>query len=79
LGLQFTGTPGAKLDTPALSVNVESAFSAWYQNASSRLFGSQFTASLTINVVGDMNALLAVAVTAINGRGTSSAASVNIH
>jgi hypothetical protein len=78
-GLQFTAAPGARLDTTALTVNVESAFGAWYQSTASRTFGSQFTASVTINVQGgDANALQSVAVTASNARGSSSPMSVSI-
>ncbi len=78
-GLQFTAAPGARLDTTALNVNVESAFGAWYQSSASRTFGSQFTASLTINVQGgDANAVQSVAVTATNGRGSSTPVSVTV-
>jgi hypothetical protein len=78
LNLQFTASPGSNLTTTSLNVNADSAFSSWYQGAASRTFGSQFTASLTINVNGDINAIQSVSVTGNNSKGTSSAMSVNL-
>ena len=76
--LNFTAAPGANLQTTNLSVNVEAPFTAWYQSTAGRSFGSQFTASVIINVNGDSNAVQSVSVTAVNARGSSSPASVNL-
>jgi hypothetical protein len=79
LGLQFTAAPGARLETTELSLNVEAAFGAWYQGATARTFGSQFTAAVTIVVQsGQASAVQGVAVTAINGRGSSNRLSVAV-
>ena len=78
LSLQFTGATGATLTTTSLTVNADSAFSSWYQGAASRPFGSQFTASLVINVTGDLAAVQSVSVTGSNSKGTSNAISVNL-
>ena len=78
LALQFTPTTGANLTTTSLTVNAESAFSSWYQGATSRPFGSQFTASLIINVTGDINTVQSASVTGSNAKGTSNALTVNL-
>ncbi|MCC6591541.1 MAG: choice-of-anchor D domain-containing protein [Bryobacterales bacterium] len=76
--LQFAPVPGSNLATTSLTVNADSAFSAWYQGATSRQFGSQFTASLTINVTGDVNTVQSVSVSGTNSKGTSNSMSVNL-
>ncbi len=78
IALQFAAAPGANLTTTTLNVNADSAFSTWYQAAASRPFGSQFTASLTINVTGDLAAVQSVSVTGSNSKGTSNSMSVNL-
>ncbi len=78
IALQFTAAPGANLTTTTLNVNADSAFSTWYQGAASRPFGSQFTASLTINVTGDLAAVQSVSVTGSNSKGPSNSMSVNL-
>jgi len=67
-----------KLDTTSINWNVEGPFSAWYQSTPSVAFGSQFTASVTFNVRGDIDAIQSVAATAQNAQGTSNSASVNL-
>lgn len=76
--LQFTPAASSNLTTTTLTSNVEPAFSAWYQNASSRAFGSQFSVSITVSVSGDINAVQSVSVTAANSLGTSAPASVSL-
>ncbi|MFN7923982.1 MAG: choice-of-anchor D domain-containing protein [Bryobacteraceae bacterium] len=78
INLTFTGVSGANLQTTTLQANVEGPFSAWYQNAASQPFGSQFTASITVGVNGDISAVQSVSVTAANARGTSSAQTVSL-
>jgi hypothetical protein len=71
IGLAFEAATGQGLQTTNLSVETESAFNAWYQNPSSRNFGSQFSASIFINVNGSADAVGAVTATAGNPLGTS--------
>ena len=78
LNLQFTGAPESDLKTSSLSIDVEGPFTAWYGSTTGRSFGSQFTASLVINVNGDVGAVQSVSVSAVNAQGTSSPVSVNL-
>jgi hypothetical protein len=71
IGLQFEAAEGSSLQTTNLSVETESAFAAWYQNPSSRNFGSQFSVSIFINVNGSADAIRAVTASAGNPLGTS--------
>jgi hypothetical protein len=71
--LQFTGS---NLGTASLSINSDSAFTSWYQSTASNTVGSQFTASVTIAVNGDISAVQSVAATATNAKGTSNSTSV---
>jgi hypothetical protein len=76
--LQFTPAQGSSLQTANLFVNTDAPFSAWYQSQAGISFGSQFTASVIVNVAGDVNAVQSVAVTASNSRGDSNSVSVNL-
>ena len=76
--LQFTPAAGTTTKAQTLSVDVSSAFSGWYQNTGSRAYGSQFTASITILLSGQMSDFQSVAVTASNSLGTSAAISANL-
>ena len=78
LTLQFTAASGASLQTSSLSINTEAPFGTWFQSATGISFGSQFTASVIVNVNGDPNAVQSVSVTASNSRGDSNALSVNL-
>jgi hypothetical protein len=71
LNLQLTAASGRQLSTTNLTADVESAFGAWYANSASATFGSQFTASLTLSVSGDVSAIQSVSVSAANQNGTS--------
>ena len=76
--LQFTAASGASLQTSSLSINTEAPFGTWFQSATGISFGSQFTASVIVNVTGDIGAVKAVNVVASNSRGDSNALSVNL-
>ena len=76
--LQFTPAPNANLQTTTLTINSEASFSTWYQSQTGISFGSQFTASVIVNVSGAANAVQSVSVTAANSHGTSNAVSVNL-
>jgi len=78
INLQFTAAAGQQLQTTSLDANVDAAFSAWYQTPDSRNFGSQFTATIVVNVTGDIQAVQSVAARATNARGSSSTVSANL-
>lgn len=78
LDFQFSPGPGAQLQTTSLTADVNSAFDSWYQSAGSRAFGSQFSATVTINSTGDLAAVQSVTVTAANGNGVSTPVSTNL-
>jgi HYDIN/CFA65/VesB-like, Ig-like domain len=78
LNLQFTAAAGANLQTSSLSINSEAPFSTWFQSATGIGFGSQFTASVIVNVTGDVGAVQSVSVVASNSRGDSNALSVSL-
>ncbi|MBZ5676133.1 MAG: choice-of-anchor D domain-containing protein [Acidobacteriia bacterium] len=78
LVLNFTPSAGSTLSTTSIPVNSDSAFSSWYQTSASQSVGSQFTASLTITLGGNGNAVQSVSVSASNAKGASNAVSVNL-
>lgn len=78
LNLTLTATPGSNLQTTSLTVNVESAFTAWFQSQNAKAFGSQFTASIPVNVTGDVNAIQSVQVVLVNQRGASDPMSLKL-
>jgi hypothetical protein len=78
IGLQFTPTQGSTLQTNSLVVNTDASFSSWYQSQAGLSFGSQFTASVIVNVTGNVNSVQSVAVTASNSRGDSNSVSVSL-
>jgi hypothetical protein len=78
ISLTFTPAPGANLQTANLSINTDAPFSTWFQSQTGIGFGSQFTASVIVNVNGDVNAVQSVNVTATNAKGDSNAVSVNL-
>ncbi|MBI3683069.1 MAG: choice-of-anchor D domain-containing protein [Acidobacteria bacterium] len=86
MDLQFTPVSGETLATTRLTLNVDSAFLAWYQSAASQQFGSLFTATVPLSLTGETNtaaslseAVQSISVTISNRLGTSPASSVNIH
>lgn len=78
INLAFTPASGATLQTANLFVNTDASFSTWFQSQTGISFGSQFTASVVVNVAGDVNAVQSVAVTASNAKGDSNSMSVNL-
>ena len=78
LQLNFTPSAGSTLSATSIPVNSDSAFSSWYQTAASQTVGSQFTASVTINLNGSGTAVQSVSVSASNAQGASNAVSVNL-
>lgn len=78
LNFTLTAAPGSDLQTTSLTVNVESAFTAWFQSQNAKAFGSQFTASIPVNVTGDLNAIQSVQVVLVNQRGESNPVSIKL-
>ena len=71
-------TPAAGLTVPDATLNVEQAFSAWYQGGASQPFGSLFTVSLPFSLAGQIqgvtnlvNSIQSVTVTLTNRQGVS--------
>jgi len=88
LDIQLTPVSGENLSATTFSLNVESAFLAWYQSAASQQFGSLFTATLPLTIGGELSsntsltqlsdAVQSVSVTISNRTGRSTAQSINL-
>jgi hypothetical protein len=65
-----------KLDTSSLNLSVDGPFASWFNSTASAPFGGQFTASISFNVSGSIDAIQSVAVTMSNAQGTSNSGSV---
>jgi hypothetical protein len=83
--LRFTPNSGENVSTTQLSLNVESAFIAWYQSQASQAFGSLFTVTIPLTITGDVknvtnpvDTIQSIAITARNANGTSNSVSVNV-
>ncbi len=68
---QFTAASGSDLRTTEATVDVNSAFVTWYQDASSAAYGSAFTYRQPFTISGDSNAVTGVTVTLRNSQGDS--------
>jgi len=68
---RFSASGGATLQTPEVTVSVESMFNTWFQDpASASQYGSQFTFSQQFTVQGDASALSLESVTLTNRLGS---------
>jgi hypothetical protein len=83
--MAFTFTPyvdpnnkDLKLETTNLSLAVDGPFGVWYRSAASQTFGSLFTATVTFNVFGSVDAIQSLAVTLSNSLGLSDSSSVTL-
>ncbi len=72
---QFTPAAGSNLQTTEVRLPLADAARQWYQDANSRLFGSQFTIVQPFTVAGNPNAVGGVSVTLANPQGSSQPAS----
>lgn len=70
--------PGLNLQTTTLTVNAAAEFRRWYQSAASRPLGSQFTATLRLDITGSIRAIDAVSVVLDNSLGDSSARKISL-
>ncbi|MBL8222583.1 MAG: hypothetical protein JNL62_25315, partial [Bryobacterales bacterium] len=88
MDIQLTPVSGENLSATTFTLNVESAFLAWYQSAASQQFGSLFTATLPLTIGGELSsntsltqlsdAVQSISVTISNRTGRSTAQSVNL-
>lgn len=60
-----------------VAVDLNAAFTAWYQQAASASFGSQFTLTQPFTVQGDASTVTSVSVTLTNAQGASIPAGAN--
>ncbi|MCZ2147194.1 MAG: Ig domain-containing protein [Bryobacterales bacterium] len=68
---RFSASGGATLQTPEVTIPVESMFNAWFQDpASASQYGSQFTFSQQFTVQGDASTLSLESVTLTNRLGS---------
>ncbi|HVN80178.1 MAG TPA: putative Ig domain-containing protein [Terriglobia bacterium] len=67
----FSPKPGANLLQTSLSLDVRSAFDAWFASQSSLAFGSEFLLTVPLTVQGDVNDIGSVTVRLTNADGTS--------
>jgi hypothetical protein len=74
---RFAAARGATLQATELTIPVDTVFAAWYQDAASTQFGSQFRYVQPFTVQGDLTALSSVTVTLTNAQGSSQAVTVN--
>ena len=79
LDFKITPAAGASLSTASLSADVDSLFSAWFQSAAGLALGSQFSATLQLNVAGDSKAIDSITVSAANTQGASAGVGVKLN
>jgi len=84
-GMDFTFTAAndpnrtdLRLETSSLTLNVDGPFASWFQSTASQPNGSLFTATVTFNVRGDIDAIQSVAATVGNALGKSGSMAVNL-
>jgi len=75
----FTPASGANLQTTSVTVPVSTLFAAWYANAASPPFGSEFAYTQPFAVTGSTSAIGSVSVTLMNSDGTSTAATATVN
>ncbi|MFN7924694.1 MAG: choice-of-anchor D domain-containing protein [Bryobacteraceae bacterium] len=76
--LVLNPAPRSNLQTTKLTVNVEPAFNTWYQSSQSRALGSQFTATVRLDIAGDIRAIDSVSATLENAKGASAVRKVSL-
>jgi hypothetical protein len=71
----FSAGSGSTLAQANVTVQLGSAFAAWFGNTASSAFGSEFTLTVPFNVQGNANNVVRVAVDLTNAVGVSNVAS----
>ncbi len=74
----FTPAPGASLEASTIVADVENSFNSYYQGGGSMAFGSQFTATVNLNVDGEVDAVDRISVNVGNAEGVSETLTVNV-
>lgn len=69
--VRLTPASGVTLSASQFTISLSSAFTTWYQSASSATYGSQFSLRIPFTVTNVSNAVSALAVTLTNSQGTS--------
>jgi hypothetical protein len=67
----FTPVPGGSLNNPDVTVDVTASFAAWFANAASDAYGSQFTYTQPFTLDVDASVVQSVTVTLVNTVGNS--------
>ena len=78
LRVSLTPSSGANLTTTQIDVDAQNAFRAWFQGNQSTGFGSQFTATVTLRVDGEIGDLNSISVEAVNDLGTSNSVTATL-
>ena len=73
----FAPATGSTLSQSAITVQLSSAFSTWYQSSASNQWGGQFMLTVPFSVAGDAADVASVSVVLTNTKGTSPAVSPN--
>jgi hypothetical protein len=71
--VHLTSAAGTKLATSDFTIPLSAVFTAWYQDAASMQFGSQFSLRIPFAVQNVTNAVSSLTVTLTNAQGTSTA------
>jgi hypothetical protein len=74
---RFTPVAGAQLQTTELTLPVDAAFSRWYQDPASAVFGSQFALSQSFTS-SDAASIASVTVILVNQQGQSAPVSAQL-
>jgi hypothetical protein len=75
---QFQASAGTSLQASQVTVQVDPIFGAWYNDATSQQFGSQFTFTQPFTISGNAAGITNVSVTLTNKEGTSTAVSASV-
>jgi len=67
----FASTTGTTLTSADVTVDLGSAFTAWYSNTASNVFGSEFTLTIPFNYQSSAIPVVSVTVTLTNSKGAS--------
>ena len=78
INLTLNPSVRSNLQTTKLTVNVESAFKTWYESSSSRPLGSQFSATIRLDINGDVRAIDSITASLENARGVSAAKQISL-
>ena len=67
----FAAATGTTLTSADITVDLASAFAAWYGNTASNVFGSEFTMTIPFTYQANAIPITAVTVTLTNSKGAS--------